>query len=227
MHKILMNTLHSIFVRGLQNPVCIFHSYNSLFLIDFTCSVATWGWWPHTGWHRLGGCLQCWYCLTLGRNPELSEGQISDQHDGNTAFLLAHPQKASPLTCLVSVSPARDSITIFPFHLWRCPGSGWHFPQPLTVCFICSLHWSRVSTQSHSFPQAAPLSHLPTLVLPLQKKRLSPDSQVEPSEAVGSRHREGGTRMQRRADLEPLFVILTSKNKQGTLGKGHVGQGTQ
>lgn len=36
MHKIFMNTLLSVFVRGLQNPVCIFRSYNSLFLIHFT-----------------------------------------------------------------------------------------------------------------------------------------------------------------------------------------------
>jgi len=227
MHKILMNTLHSIFVKGLQN---VYFWLIQQLVSDWFYLLSS-----HVGLMAPHWMAQTWgmpsalMMSDFGQKPWALWGTDIRPARWKYSFSPCPPSESvsSPLTCLVSVSPARDSITIFPFHLWRCPGSGWHFPQPLTVCFICSLHWSRVSTQSHSFPQAAPLSHLPTLVLPLQKKRLSPDSQVEPSEALGSRHREGGTRTQRRADLEPLFVILTSKNEQGTLGKGHVRQGTQ
>lgn len=175
MHKILMNTLLSIFVRGLQNPVCIFHSYNSLFLIHFTVLSS------HVRLLAPHWMAQTWGMPSVLLMPDFGQktralwGTVIRPARWKYSFSPCPPSESvsSPLTCLVSVSPARNSITIFPFHHWRCPGSDWHFPQTLTGCFICSLHWSRVSPQSHSFPQAAPLSHLPTLVFPLQKKCLT------------------------------------------------------
>ena len=190
-----MNILHSIFVRGLQNPVCI-PLIRQLFLVHFTALSSQVGLLAPHWMAQTWGMPSALIMSDSGQKPRALWGTDIRPARRKYSSSPCPPSESvsSPLTCLVSVSPARDSITILPLHLGHFPGSGWPFPQPLTICFICSLHWSRVSTQSHSFSQAAPLSHLPTLVLPLQKQRLSPDSEVEPSETLGSRHREGGRR---------------------------------
>lgn len=147
-----------------------FPSY-SLFLIHFTMLSSHVGLLaPTLDGHRLGGMPSVLLMSDLGRKPESSGGTDIRPARWKYSFSPCPPQKASPspLTCLVSVSPARNSITIFPFItdaalvqtgiFPTAPNRVLHLQSSLIPCFPSPIHFHRWLLQSP-----------PTLVFPSRK----------------------------------------------------------